>query len=70
MQTGKFHGQRSPLGHKELDMTEYTHTHTPAIITLVCKNVSRNTGSENPTFQILGEEGRSSEWVLLTYKAV
>ena len=29
----KFHGQRSlvgynPVGHKELDMTEYTHTHT------------------------------------------
>ena len=30
---GKFHGQRSlasysPWGHKELDMTEHTHTHT------------------------------------------
>ena len=29
----KFHGQRSlvgynPVGHKELDMTEYKHTHT------------------------------------------
>ena len=32
---GKFHGQRSlggysPWGHKESDMTEYTHTHTQA----------------------------------------
>jgi len=30
---GEFHGQRSladysPEGHKELDMTEHTHTHT------------------------------------------
>ena len=50
---------------------DWVHTHTHQLYcTLVFKNVSRNTGSENPTLQIQGEEGRSSEWVLLTYKAV
>ena len=26
--SGKFHGQRSPVGCKELDTAEHTHTHT------------------------------------------
>ena len=32
---GKSHGERSPAGSKELDMTEHTHTHTHAYCTLM-----------------------------------